>query len=131
MSFYIRKSINFGPIRLNFSKSGIGISGGVKGVRVSTGPRGAYINMGSNGIYYRQKIGGFGGSSNRPHFRNGVSSESTRETQASSGENDSNSLVNTTETELISQINARIQQPSYTWAVSLVSIALSLAIGFI
>jgi DNA polymerase-3 subunit epsilon len=56
MSFYIRKSIKFGPIRFNISKSGIGISSGVPGARISTGPRGTYINMGRNGVYYRKKI---------------------------------------------------------------------------
>ena len=41
MGWNYRKSVNLGGgMRLNFSKSGIGISGGVKGFRISTGPRG-------------------------------------------------------------------------------------------
>jgi len=36
MGFYFRKSKKFGPFRLNFSKSGIGASVGVKAARVST-----------------------------------------------------------------------------------------------
>ena len=40
MGFRFRKSIKlFGGLRLNLSKSGVGISGGVKGARVSIGPR--------------------------------------------------------------------------------------------
>lgn len=56
MGFYFRKSIGFGPIRLNFSKSGVGISTGVKGFRISTGPRGTYLNAGRKGFYYRKKL---------------------------------------------------------------------------
>lgn len=54
MSFYIRKSVRFGPIRFNLSKSGIGVSGGVKGFRVGTGPKGNYVHMGRGGLYYRK-----------------------------------------------------------------------------
>jgi hypothetical protein len=56
MGFYFRKSVNFGPIRFNFSKSGIGVSAGVKGARISTGPRGTYVHAGRNGFYYSQRI---------------------------------------------------------------------------
>lgn len=35
MGFRYRKSINFGPFRLNVSKSGIGYSVGVKGYRIT------------------------------------------------------------------------------------------------
>ncbi len=54
MGFYIRKSINVGLFRFNLSKSGIGISTGIKGLRVGMGPRGNYIHMGSNGLYYQK-----------------------------------------------------------------------------
>ena len=61
MGLYFRKSVNLGGgLRLNFSKSGIGLSGGVKGARISTGPRGTYMNLSipGTGIGYRTKIGG-------------------------------------------------------------------------
>ena len=45
-----------GPIRLNFSKSGVGLSAGVKGLSVSKGPRGTYLNAGRNGLYYRTRL---------------------------------------------------------------------------
>lgn len=57
MGFYIRKSKSFGPFRLNLSKSGLGVSAGIKGVRISTGPRGTFLHAGQNGLYYRKKIG--------------------------------------------------------------------------
>lgn len=60
MGFYIRKSIKVGPLRFNLSKSGLGVSGGVKGFRVGTGPRGNYIHMGRGGVYYRQSLPGGG-----------------------------------------------------------------------
>jgi hypothetical protein len=58
MPFYIRKSVPVGPFRFNLSKSGIGLSAGVKGFRVGTGPRGNYVHMGRNGLYYRASLNG-------------------------------------------------------------------------
>jgi hypothetical protein len=60
MGWYFRKSKSFGPFRFNLSKSGLGMSFGVKGARVSFGKRGTYVNLGAGGIYYRQKVGGSG-----------------------------------------------------------------------
>lgn len=61
MGWGFRKSISLGGgTRLNFSKSGVGISTGFKGFRISSGPRGSFISLGSNGIFYRQKISGGG-----------------------------------------------------------------------
>lgn len=57
MTFYIRKAIKVGPLRFNLSKSGIGVSAGIKGFRLGTGPRGNYIHMGRDGLYFRQSLG--------------------------------------------------------------------------
>jgi hypothetical protein len=57
MGFYIRKSVKAGPFRFNLSKSGIGVSMGVRGLRVGTGPRGHYVHAGAGGFYYRSSIG--------------------------------------------------------------------------
>ena len=54
MGFYFRKSVNLGGLRFNFSKSGVGVSTGVKGFRIGNGPRGNYVQMGRNGVYYRK-----------------------------------------------------------------------------
>ena len=61
MGLYFRKSVNLGGgVRLNFSKSGIGISAGVKGARISTGTRGTYANFSipGTGVRYTTKISG-------------------------------------------------------------------------
>lgn len=57
MGFYLRKSFKLGPIRLNLSKSGVGISAGVKGARVGVDARGKkYLHVGRGGIYYRRTL---------------------------------------------------------------------------
>ena len=56
MSFYLRKSVSVGPVRFNLSKSGIGVSTGIKGLRLGTSPRGNYIHMGRNGFYYKSTL---------------------------------------------------------------------------
>lgn len=63
MGFFFRKSLGFGPLRLNFSKSGVGASVGVKGARLTASSRGpTYITVGSHGFYYRQAVAGRSGS---------------------------------------------------------------------
>jgi hypothetical protein len=56
MGFYIRKYIKVGPFRFNLSKSGVGVSAGVKGLRLGAGPRGNYVHLGRYGLYYRTTI---------------------------------------------------------------------------
>jgi hypothetical protein len=57
MGYFFRRSAKIGPFRLNFSKSGIGASLGVKGARLTMTPRGTtYITAGSHGFYYRETI---------------------------------------------------------------------------
>ena len=58
MGIYLRKSIRVGPLRFNLSKSGVGVSAGVKGLRFGTGPRGNYVHMGRDGLYYRKTFTG-------------------------------------------------------------------------
>jgi hypothetical protein len=58
MGWYLRKGLNFGPLRINLSKSGLGGSVGVKGFRVGTGPRGRYLHAGRGGLYYRTSLDG-------------------------------------------------------------------------
>ena len=56
MGWYVRRSAKLGPFRINFSKSGIGYSFGVRGARIGTGPRGPYVAGGRGGIYFRQSL---------------------------------------------------------------------------
>lgn len=53
MPLHLKKSVKAGPFRFNFSKSGVGVSMGVKGLRVGSGPRGHYVTAGLGGIRYR------------------------------------------------------------------------------
>ena len=57
MGWYLRKSLSFGPLRFNLSKSGVGTSIGIKGLRVGTGPKGSYLHGGRGGLYFREKLG--------------------------------------------------------------------------
>lgn len=56
VGFYLRKSFNFGPVRLNLSKSGLGVSAGIPGFRLGSGPRGSYLHAGREGLYYRKTL---------------------------------------------------------------------------
>ena len=60
MPFYIRKGINFGPLRVNLSKGGVGLSVGGKGLRAGVNASGkTYTHAGREGVYYRGNSGGF------------------------------------------------------------------------
>lgn len=55
MGFYLRKSFRMGPVRLNLSKSGLGVSAGVTGARVGLTSQGkAYVHGGRGGLYIRE-----------------------------------------------------------------------------
>ena len=59
MGLRFRKSINIGPLRINLSKSGIGISLGVKGFRVSRSAKGkmtATASLPGTGLSYVQNL---------------------------------------------------------------------------
>jgi hypothetical protein len=56
MGWSFRKSLGFGPLRVNLSKSGIGYSLGVRGARIGANSRGTYIRMGRSGIYYQKYL---------------------------------------------------------------------------
>lgn len=66
MGFYIRKALRVGPLRFNLSKSGVGVSAGIKGLRLGTGPRGNYVHMGRGGLYFRKSLNAPGA---RAHVR--------------------------------------------------------------
>ena len=60
MGFRFGKSIRLGKhVRLNVSKSGIGVSAGVKGFRIGTGPRGTRVtsSIPGTGLRYTQQLG--------------------------------------------------------------------------
>jgi hypothetical protein len=54
MAFYLRKSFRLGPLRLNLSKRGVGVSAGVTGARIGVDATGReYVHAGRRGLYYR------------------------------------------------------------------------------
>ncbi len=58
MGFYLRKSFSAGPLRLNLSKSGLGVSLGVPGARVGISSTGrGYVQAGCGGLYFRKSLG--------------------------------------------------------------------------
>ena len=56
MGFYFRKSLRMGPLRLNLSRRGVGVSAGVKGLRLGVNRRGSYLQAGLGGVYFRQQL---------------------------------------------------------------------------
>lgn len=61
MAWGFRRSLRIaGPLRLNFSKSGLGLSLGVPGLHIGAGPRGRFLRAGipGTGIYYRKSLKG-------------------------------------------------------------------------
>lgn len=64
MAFRFQRRIRIAPgVRVNVSKSGLGLSVGPRGYSTSIGPRGMYRNVGipGTGLSYREKIGGSSG----------------------------------------------------------------------
>jgi hypothetical protein len=63
MATFIRKSVKFGPCRVNLSKSGVGTSFGVKGLRVGVNSKGkTYAAGGRHGLYFRESLDSSGKS---------------------------------------------------------------------
>ena len=57
MGWYVRKSLNWGLLRINLSKRGLGTSAGVKGARVGVDATGKpYVHTGRFGLYYRKRL---------------------------------------------------------------------------
>lgn len=68
MGFRFRRSVRIAPgIRLNLSKSGVGVSAGPSGARVGVGPRGVHGSLGipGTGLHYRKEARVGGRSANR------------------------------------------------------------------
>lgn len=59
MGLRFRKSINIGPLRINFSKSGVSFSIGAKGFRISRSAKGktsATVSIPGTGISYVESL---------------------------------------------------------------------------
>ena len=76
MPFYLRKYFSAGPLRINLSKGGVGLSAGVTGARVGINRKGAYVHGGRHGLYYRKHLRD---SNGRSRSRKGSSAGSTED----------------------------------------------------
>lgn len=124
MGFYIRKSINFGGVRFNLSKSGIGTSVGMKGFRIGSSPRGNYVHMGRNGIYYRAAIGKKKSSTHSTHNLQQVNNSPTEEMLFHDIESGDVSLItDSSSQEIINEITSKQKKiPLCLFAASFVLI---------
>lgn len=57
VGFSFRRTFQLGPLRINLSRGGVGVSAGVPGARVSAGPRGVWLSAGRGGLLYRERLG--------------------------------------------------------------------------
>lgn len=71
MAFYIRKAFKTGPVRLNLSKGGLGLSAGITGARVGINRKGTYVHGGRHGLYYRKYVNRGESGRSKKHNRTG------------------------------------------------------------
>ena len=108
MGFYIRKGFNFGPLRLNLSRSGLGASFGVPGARIGVGPRGSYVHLGRGGLYYRQSLSSVGQTRSATSRVIPVSPHYDTSLQEIASESAAK-IVDSSSSELLTELN-RVQQ---------------------
>lgn len=114
--FFFRRSTRVGPFRLNFSRSGIGASVGVKGARLTMTPRGTtYVTVGSHGFYYRETLSSRD-AIRRVHPTVPIPAQpqagSPEDTIASAGSLD---LVDSSSERLVQQLNERANRSNRAW----------------
>ncbi len=111
MGFYLRKGFNFGPIRLNLSRSGLGASFGVTGARIGVGPRGSYIHLGRGGLYYKQSLGTFPRSHPPapPVVHQHIDSDSSEQGLQEIASTSAAGMADSSSSELLRELN-RVQQ---------------------
>lgn len=132
MGFYIRKSIRVGPLRFNLSKSGVGVSAGVKGLRFGAGPRGNYVHMGRGGLYYRATLPQVAGSSkSRPQPALSPSPQIPSGTHAPLEDIESadvSQIVDSSSRELLNELNQK-RAKVRLWPIAVTGTAVVLGIG--
>lgn len=106
LGFYIRKAISVGPIRFNLSKSGIGVSAGIKGLRFGTGPRGNYIHMGRGGLYYKKTFPTNNGIVKQPRYSENYQEDSSEPlVEIESG--DISQMFDSSSADLVAEMNEK------------------------
>lgn len=131
MGFYLRKSISVGPLRFNLSKSGIGVSAGIKGLRFGTGPRGNYVHMGRGGLYYRATIPSSSPSQPRLQPTNSIGPAFPPGTNAPLDEIESadiSQIADSSSQELLSELNQK-RNKTRLWPIAATISAFILFLG--
>jgi hypothetical protein len=126
MGYFFRRSARIGPFRLNFSKSGIGASVGVKGARLTMTPRGTtYITVGRHGFYYRETLSNRGGSPpGAPAPPALVPPTATRPSDEIVTA-DVSDLVDSSSETLIQRLNERAKMLNPAWMLYAIAVAIS------
>ena len=126
MGFFFRKSTRLGPFRLNFSKSGIGASLGVKGARITATPRGlTYITVGTHGFYYRETLSRQNTGRVPPAE---TLASASKDTIASAGSSD---LIDSSSEKLVQQLNARAKMFNPAWILYVAAIIPLFGLAFV
>src|ERR1039457_3376737 len=126
MGYFFRKSLSFGPIRLNLSKSGVGASIGVRGARLTMRPRGpTYITVGSHGFYYREALSHVGDGSAGSSASPGTAPVAPPADDIVTA--DVSDLVDSSSEALLGRLNERAQMFNPAWV--LYAIAAALLVG--
>jgi hypothetical protein len=121
VGFFFRRSVSFGPLRINLSKSGVGASVGIKGARLTTTARGTtYITLGSHGFYYRETI-------STPHRRIQTNSSPQQQAEPAPSEGDIGTanvteLVDSSSADLVKRLNERASMTNPGWLLYLSAI---------
>jgi hypothetical protein len=127
MGFFFRKSLGTGLFRLNFSKSGVSLSTGIKGARVNFSSRGTYVNFGSHGIYYRKKISGFG---QKGYTNNPTNYTPTTYEQHTITSSDVEEITDTDSQEFINELTEKGKKISYVNWFGILPLIITVAILF-
>jgi hypothetical protein len=133
MGPYLRKYVKVGPLRFNLSRSGVGVSGGIRGLRLGAGPRGNYVHMGRHGLYYRAALPLGGGSAEPAPRPEPAPVEDLPATPVGPAHNtleeidsaDVSRIVNSSSEELLEEIN-RKRKLGRRWPVAAVALAAAL-----
>ena len=128
MGYFFRRSSKVGPFRLNFSKSGIGPSVGVKGARLTMTPKGTtYITVGSHGFYYRETLSHRASRPAHSFTPPSVSPVKTTRTSDDIVTADVSELADSSSEALIDRLNERAKMFNPAWI--LYAIALAMCVG--
>jgi hypothetical protein len=114
-------------MRFNLSKSGVGVSCGIKGFRIGTGPKGNYVHMGGKGVYYRATLSkptldGRSKSTSTPENRSpNFNEEQLQEIESA----DTATIVDSSSAELVNEMNHKSKLVRYWPFVFILGILLS------